>query len=167
MSITKIFENTGASLNDILKFIFKEFASKLAEILTYICIKSLTSFSYQRPDFARITCILKSGNGNSASSYRLFVLSPFFSKILDKIVECPLLNYLTSHELLNPKKFGSRRGNFTEHTLHSIIKAKHSSFNNGMYSMGMFLDIKKNIWLTRQEYSILLKKLMYYGIKGF
>ena len=166
VSIIKSLKNTGAGLDDIPMFIFKENASKLASIITFICNKSLTTGVYPKGlTVARITCIFKAGNRKSAGNYRPIAILPCFSKILDKIVESQLQDYLISKQLLDPNQYGFRRCRSTEHALHSVIKTIHSSFNKGMYSMGIFLDIKKAF--DSLDRTILLDKLTYYGILGF
>ena len=97
---TGIKENTGAALDDIPKFVFEDNASKLAEIITYICNKSLGTGAYPRGlTVPRITCIFKAAS-------RAIALLPCVSKILDEIVENQLQNYLASYEPSDPKQFG-------------------------------------------------------------
>ena len=69
---------------------------------------------------------------------------------------------MTSHELLAPEQFGFRKGMSTEHAIHSVVKAVHTSLNSGKYSMGIFMDIQKAF--DSLDRDILLDKLTFYGI---
>ena len=165
INIIDNFRNTGPGYDGLPMFLFKDNLEFLSGVITRICNKSLSSGVFpSQLTVARVTCIFKSGDSENPANYRPISLLSSFSKILEKIIEKQLNQYLYENNILTQNQCGFRRGRSTEHAIHTMVKSIHGSFNEDKFSVGIFLDIKKAF--DSLDRNILLQKLKYYGIAG-
>jgi hypothetical protein len=112
----------------------------------------------------RVIPIFKAGDQLDVDNYRPISLLSSISKILEKIVADKLIYHLLSNDLIYQHQYGFLPKRATEHNLLHIVNFITSALNDGMYCMGVFLDLRKAFDVCSHE--ILLKKLKKMGILG-
>jgi hypothetical protein len=111
---------------------------------------------------ARVVPVYKMGDSTSCDNYRPIALVKSFSKILEKIVQISLINHLELNHLLYKHQYGFLRNKSTEHNLLHIINHISNSLNDGNFTVGIFLDLKKAFDVV--DHRILIAKMEKYGI---
>ena len=96
-------------------------------------------------------------------NYRLISLLPAFSKIFEKAVFIQLWLF-QQNNLLYKSQYGFRTLHSTELASLEIFDITSKDLNNGKLPIGVFLDLSKAF--DTLYHTILLDKLLYYGIKG-
>ena len=133
--------------------------------LRHICNISLGQGIF--PDemtIARIIPLFKSGDKQNVSNYRPISLLPQLSKILEKIFNNRLMNFLNSNNLLYLRQYGFRKNMSTSMAIMELVENITTAMDNGKFTIGVFIDLKKAF--DTVDHSILVTKLDHYGIRG-
>ena len=133
--------------------------------LRHICNTSLSQGIF--PDemkIARIIPLFKSGDKQNVSNYRPISLLPQFSKILEKIFNNRLMNFLNSNNLLYLRQYGFRKNMSTSMAIMELVENITNAIDNGKFTIGVFIDLKKAF--DTVDHNILVTKLDHYGIRG-
>ena len=71
--------------------------------------------------------------------------------------------FTESSDIINPSQYGFRENMSTSYLLTELINEITSSLNNKMYSIGVFIDLKKSF---ETDHELLCEKKYFYGITG-
>ena len=113
---------------------------------------------------ARVTPIFKSGDPMDIKNYRPISVLSIFSKIFEKVMFERISEFLTKNNILYHLQFGFRKKYNTSIALIYLIDKIISSIEKGEFIIGTFIDLSKAFDCV--NHSILLEKLLRYGIRG-
>ena len=139
----------------------------LKKIIPHILTRNTSLSQGIFPDemkIARIIPLFKSGDNQNVSNYRPISLLPQFSKILEKIFNTRLMNFLNSNNLLYLRQYGFRKNMSTPMAIMELVKNITNAMDNGKFTIGVFIDLKKAF--DTVDHRILVTKLDHYGIRG-
>ena len=91
------------------------------------------------------------------SNYRPISLLPVFSKLLERIFNNRLMNFVHKHKLLQDGQYGFRCNHSTELAVLEMIEKISDSIDKKLFSVGIFVDLKKAF--DTINHNILIKKL--------
>ena len=99
---------------------------------------------------ARIIPLFKSGDKQNVSNYRPISLLPQFSKILEKIFNKRLMNFLNSNNLLYLRQYGFRKNMSISLAIMELVENITNAMDNGKFTIGVFIDLKRHLilWIT-------------------
>lgn len=156
--IESISGKKSSGLDGISGKLLKVTAEKICSPLTDIINSSIdTGIVPLKMKSARVTPIFKKGDKKDCRNYRPISILPIFSKILEKIINNQILNYLEEFNLLNSNQFGFRRQRGTADAVSVFINKTLEAFNEGKCTLGIFIDFSKAF--DTIDHEILLLKL--------
>ena len=156
--------NSAAGIDDIQPKIIKFVVDEILDVITYICNLSFKDGLFPSElKLAKISPIFKSGAKTDISNYRPISVLPAISKILEKLANSQLNEYLDRNNITNNNQYGFRKFRSTESALVHFNNDVVRALDNNNYLVAVFLDFSKAF--DTVVHSILLDKLKYYGIE--
>lgn len=108
--------------------------------------------------------VFKKGDRTMISNYRPISILPFFSKVVEKLLEQRLSNYLDQKNIITKRQFGFRHGFSTNLALIALTDKLKKEIDQGKIVGSVFIDFTKAFDTITHD--ILFRKLASYGIIG-
>jgi hypothetical protein len=134
-------DHNGISM-DILKKTF----SAVVKPFTYICNLSFKSGIF--PDemkTAKVVPIYKSEEKEYFTNYRPVSLLSQFSKILEKLFDNRLTQFIEKHQILSDVQYGFRKNRSTSLALVDWFENLTEAIDKKLVTIGVFIDLKKHL----------------------
>ena len=117
-TINSLDEKKAAGLDGLSCRTIKKLVKVSSYLLTIIINRSIKENVVPKSmKAAKIKPLHKSGNHTDCCNYRPISILPIFSKILEKIANNQILNYIENQGLSNGCQFGFRKGKITAKVL--------------------------------------------------
>ena len=113
---------------------------------------------------AKIVPIFKEEDDTLPENYRSISLLSIYNRIFEKLMYPRLTKFVRDCNILYDQQYGFRSKHNTQHAILDIVNTILQNMDNGKFSCGVFIDLKKAFDTVNQE--ILLAKLENYGIRG-
>ena len=147
--------------NCMLKVIYPS----ILHALWIIFNKSLSSGEFpNNMKVAVVKPIYKAKSKMDIANYRPISLLTVTSKILEKIVNDRLINFLQKHSVLYEGQYGFRKQRSTSDAILDLTGNILEGFNKKMYTVALFLDMTKAF--DTIDHNKLFRKLEMYGFRG-
>lgn len=157
----------SSSFDGMSNMILKRIIPWITIPLTNIINTSLKTGKFpQKWKVAKLVPLYKSGDRQDFTNYRPISLLPTLSKVIEKVVNHQLRQYLELNQILYDKQFGFRPGRTTEDCLHKLTNLVCANKEKGASkaAMACFIDLKKAFDTVNHDF--LLQKLDFYGVKS-
>ena len=151
--------------DDINMYVLSKVTDQIVKPLVHIFNLSFSSGIFpSEMKTAKVIPVFKSGNRSDFSNYRPISLLSQFSKILEKLFNLRLQQFLISNEILSNCQYGFRSCMSTVHAALELIESISTAVDNKKHCAGVFIDLKKAFDTVNHD--LLVKKLFFYGIRG-
>lgn len=163
--VMKLENGKSPGIDGLTNTLIKHVKAEIIIPLTHIYNLSLSSGIF--PDVwkvASVSPVHKSGPKDNIENYRPISLLSAFSKILEKIVNKRLTDFLESRNLTSSRQFGFRKGRSTEDAVSLLTSVVASKLDNKQRCVAVFLDLARAF--DTVSVPILLEKLNRLGFRG-
>ena len=113
---------------------------------------------------AKVIPLFKNGNKSDFSNYRPISLLSQFSKILEKIFNERLQQFLNANNILSNSQYGFRAHMSTVHAALELTESIYNSIDSKQHCAGVFIDLKKAF--DTVNHKLLVDKLSLWGKRG-
>lgn len=143
---------------------------KLARNEVVPIITHLANLCFQKGAFPAplkksiITPVHKGGDRDDVNNYRPISVLTAISKIIEKLINSRLLQYLNKFDILSPSQFGFRQKKSTEDAVLALSSLVIEHLDKGNKCLAAFLDLRKAF--DTVSIPILLHKLESIGVRG-
>lgn len=142
--INSLRDDCAVGWDGISSKILKLNANALVPTITHICNLSVSSGVFPAVfKKAIVHPIYKSGDRNSVSNYRPISVLSSLSKILEKILNNTLVNFLEKYHLISNNQYGFRRNKSCEDAVLALTTTAVRNIDRERKCIGIFLDLSK------------------------
>ena len=106
---------------------------------------------------AKTLPVFKKGSKLECSDYRPISLLSNLDKIIEKLMQKRLMEFLNEQKVLYCKQYGFRKSFSTAHAIINLIDNIESAIDNIKFVYGVFIDLQKP--LDTVDHNILLEKI--------
>ena len=163
--INELDSNKGCGPDHMSVDTVKKNIHNLSYILTEIFNRVISSGVYPESlKIAKVIPVYKGGDKMDIGNYRPISMLSVFDKLLEKVLNRRINDFLIKHNFFNRYQYGFRSGIGTEIALIETVDMIHEALNDSQYMGALFLDLKKAFDCI--DHNILLEKLYRYGFRG-
>ena len=169
--ITEIVKNCknkkSTDSDNIDMSIIKHVIPHIVKPLTHICNNIISFRNGTFPDQMKVAKVIPVFKGNDKqvfTKYRPIYLFPQFSKILEKLFNVRLDNFIERHSILSNIQYGFRPNMSTALALLELTEEITSALDKKKSTISVFIDLKKAFYTI--DHALLLAKLRHYGVRG-
>lgn len=153
-ALNKVKSNSIGTDGFPIKFIKITFPY-IFEPLLHLFNMIITSSSY--PDGWKLARVVPIPKKDSDNNYRPISILSSISKIMEHILKCQILYYISQHNLLSDVQYAYREGYSTSAMLLGITETAREHLNNNKNCVMISLDLSKAF--DRLDHGILIRKL--------
>ena len=113
---------------------------------------------------AKVIPLFKNGNKSDFSNYRPISLPSQSPKILEKLFNERLQQFLNTNNILSNSQYGFRAHMSTVHAALELIESISNYIDSKQHCAGVFIDLKKAFDTVNDK--LLVEKLSFYGVRG-
>ena len=155
----------STDVDDLSMDIVKSTVSVIIKPFVHICNLSFCTGVFPRNmKIAKIIPLFKSGDDTSFTNYRPVSLLPQFSKVLEKLFDKRLTDFIEKYNILSNSQYGFRKDRSTSLALLDFMEKLSSGIDKSKVTVGVFIDLKKAF--DTIDHTLLIDKLKYYGTQG-
>ena len=102
--------------------------------------------------------------GDTVDNYRPVSLLPLPGKLIEKVAQACMTNFLDNPGVISSKQGGFRKGFSTASSIADLTNSLFDNMNKGLTSLAAFIDLRKAFNIV--NHVILARKLCEYGFRG-
>lgn len=158
-------DNCAVGDDQISGKILKRYMDLFIPAITHICNLAISTGEFPSSfKSAVVKPLHKSGSRDCVNNFRPISILPTISKILEKLINKRLVNFLHSNNILSSYQYGFRQGRSTGEAVSELINSIVDSLDEKRKCLCIFLDIAKAF--DTVSIPLLLCKLEKLGVRG-
>ena len=157
--------NKKCNCDDVPILVYKLLVDRISIIISDIFNRSLQEGVFpDRLKLSNIKLLSKTLDRFSYHNCRTITTLVLLSKLLEKLMNCRLNNYLDKHSLISEHQYGFRKGFSASDAMLRFTNEVVNALNDKKYLAAVYLDLSKAF--DTVNHKILLQKMEHLGIRG-